>query len=63
MSSYKHRIRADKLYIKLGKRLGTTLQQLGSPTKNSVIDWHREYEQSRNLQVGYVRSRSKYSVA
>jgi transposase InsO family protein/transposase-like protein len=34
---------------------------LGYPTKNALKSWHREYEYSRDLQVGYVRSRQKYS--
>jgi transposase-like protein len=55
MFSYEERIRAVKLYIKLGKRLGATIRQLGYPTKNSLIGWYREYERDRDLQVGYVR--------
>jgi hypothetical protein len=43
MYSYEDRIRAGKLYIKLGKRLEATIRQLGYPTKNSLIGWHREY--------------------
>ena len=61
MYSYEDRIRAVKLYIKLGKRTGPTIRQLGYPTKNSLKSWHREYEHSRDLQVGYGRSRQKYS--
>ena len=61
MYSYEDRIRAVKLYIKLGKRTGPTIRQLGYPTKNALKSWHREYEHSRDLQVGYVRSRQKYS--
>ena len=52
MYSYEDRIRAVKLYIKLGKRTAPTIQQLGYPTKNALKSWHREYEHSRNLQVG-----------
>ena len=62
MYSYKDRIRAVKLYIKLGKRLRATIRQLGYPTKNSLIGWYREYEDSRDLQEGYVRSMHKYSA-
>ena len=62
MYSYEDRIRAVKLYIKLGKRTGPTIRQLGYATKNSLKSWHREYEQSRDLQVGYARSRQKYSA-
>ena len=61
MYSYEARIRAVKLYIKLGKRTGATIRQLGYPTKNALKSWHRECEQGRDLPVGYVRSRSKYS--
>jgi transposase InsO family protein/transposase-like protein len=61
MYSYEDRIRAVKLYIKLGKRTRPTIRQLGYPTKNALKSWHREYEHSRDLQVGYVRSRQKYS--
>lgn len=61
MYSYEDRIRAVKLYIRLGKRLGATIRQLGYPTKNSLIGWYREYEQHRDLQVGYARSMFKYS--
>ncbi|MBG6078167.1 transposase-like protein [Polaromonas sp. CG_9.11] len=61
MYSYEDRIRAVKLYIKLGKRTGATIRQLGYPTKNALKSWHREYEQGRDLPVGYVRSRPKYS--
>jgi putative transposase len=61
MYSYEDRIRAVKLYIKLGKRTGATIRQLGYPTKNALKSWHREYEQSRDLPVGYARSKPKYS--
>lgn len=44
MYSYEDRIRAVELYIRLGKRPGATLRQLGYPTKNSLLSWYREYE-------------------
>ena len=44
MYSYEDRIRAVKLFIKLGKRTGLTIRQLGYPTKNSLKNWHLEYE-------------------
>ena len=62
MYSYEERIRAVKLYIKLGRRVGATIRQLGYPTKNSLIGWHREYERDQDLQVGYVRPTGKYSI-
>ena len=61
MYSYEDRIRAVKLHLKLGKRTGPTIRQLGYPTKNALKSWYRDYEQSRDLQVGYVRSRHKHS--
>jgi len=61
MYSYEDRIRAVKLYTKLGKRTVATIRQLGYPTKNALKAWYREYEQSCELPVGYVRSRQKYS--
>lgn len=62
MYSYAERIRAIKLYIKLGKRLNATIRQLGYPTKNSLIGWYREYTQDQDLRAGYLRSEWKYSA-
>ncbi|MEO6351879.1 MAG: IS3 family transposase [Burkholderiaceae bacterium] len=62
MYSYEDRIRAVRLYIKLGKRTGATIRQLGYPTKNALKNWHREYEQGGDLRVGLVRSKSKYTA-
>jgi len=61
MFSYEDRIRAVRLYLKLGKRIGATIRQLGYPTKNSLKAWHLEYEQCHHLRAGYVRSRPRYS--
>ena len=61
MYSYEERIRAVTLYIKLGKRTGATIRQLGYPTKNSLKSWHEEYERLLDLPSGYVRSMPKYS--
>ena len=62
MYSYEDRLRAVQLYIKLGKRTGMTIRQLGYPTKNALKTWHREYEQRRDLPAGYVRP-PRYSQA
>ena len=62
MYSYKDRMLAVKLYIKLGKRTGATIRQLGYPTKNALKSWHREFEQGRDLPLGYALLRPKYSV-
>ena len=61
MYSYEDRVRAFKLYIKLGKRTAATILKLGYPTKNALKSWRREFERSRDLPMGYVRSKSKYS--
>ena len=55
------RIRAVRLYIKLGRRTAATIRQLGYPTKNALKSWHREYERYADLPAGYVRSKSKYT--
>lgn len=44
-----------QLYIRLGKRIGLTIRQLGYPTKNALKTWYREYEQRHELPAGYVR--------
>lgn len=62
MYSYEERIRAVKLYIKLGGRLGLTIRKWGYPTKNSLISWYREYEREQDLQVSYTRTSGKYSA-
>ena len=55
MYSYEDRIRAVKLYIKLGKRVGATLRQLGYPTKDALKSWHREFEPHQDLPAARVR--------
>lgn len=62
MYSYEDRIRAVELYIKLGKRLRMTVRQLGYPTKGALKAWCREYEQRRDLPIGFQRP-PKYSPA
>ena len=61
MYSYEDRVREVKLYIKLGKRIGATIRQLGYSTKNALKSWHREFERCRDLSMRYVRSKPKYS--
>lgn len=55
MYSYEDRLQAVRLYIKLGRRVGATIRQLGYPTKNALKSWHREYEQRLDLPTRYVR--------
>ena len=62
MYSYEDRLRAVRLYIKLGMRIGLTIRQLGYPTKNALKTWCREYEQQPDLPAGYAR-RSRFSQA
>jgi putative transposase len=62
MFSYEDRLRAVQLYIKLGKRFGLNIGQLGYPTKNALRTWYREYEQRQDVPAGYLR-RPRYSPA
>ena len=62
MYSYEDRLRAVQLYIKLGKRVGLTIRQLGYPTKNALKAWHLAYEQRRDLPRAYTRE-PKYTPA
>jgi len=62
MYSYEDRLRAVRLYIKLGKRVRLTIRQLGYPTKNALKSWHREFEKRHDLPTGYAR-RPRYSRA
>ncbi len=62
MYSYAERIRAVRLYIKLGKRLNATVRQLGYPPNNSLTGWYREYAQDQDLQSGYLHSMEKHWV-
>jgi len=52
MYSYEERLRAVKLYIKLGKRAQATLRELGYPTKNALKGWHREYRKRCAVHTG-----------
>ena len=60
MFSYEDRLRALQLYIKLGKRTGLAIRQLGYPTKNALMSWYCEFEGNQDLHAGYTR-RPKYS--
>lgn len=62
MYSYDDRLRAVQLYIKLGKRAGLTIRQLGYPTKNALKAWHLAYEQQQDLPAAYMRE-PKYTPA
>lgn len=62
MYSYEDRIRAVKLYLKLGKRIAATRRQWGYPTKNSLLSGYREYQEHGDLEGAYVCRKSKYST-
>lgn len=62
MYSYEDRIKAVRLYLKLGKRLGVTIRQLGYPTKNTLIGWYREFIAKQSLRAGYIRARDRFTV-
>ncbi len=56
MYSYEDRLRVVQLYIRLGKRVGLAIRQLGYPTKNALRSWHREYMQRLELPASYLCS-------
>jgi putative transposase len=62
MYTYEDRIKAVRLYLKLGRRLGATIRKLGYPTKNTLIGWYREYLANQDLKAEYDRSWRKFSV-
>jgi transposase InsO family protein/transposase-like protein len=61
MYSYEDRIRAVKLYIRLGKRLSMTVRELCYPTTKALERWYLMYEQSQDLPAGRVCLKPKYS--
>jgi transposase-like protein len=62
MYLYEDRLRAVRLDIKLGERVGLTIRQLGYPTKNALKSWHREYAHRLDLPARYV-CQAKYTQA
>ena len=62
MYSYDDRIRAVKLYIKLGKRAATTIRLLGYPSKKYLRQWYLIYQETGDLPRGYNRP-PKYTIA
>lgn len=60
MYSYEDRLRAVKLYYKLGRRMNATLRQLGYPTKNSLKAWCAEFADKQDLRTGYRREKWQY---
>ena len=62
MYSYEERLRAVKLYIKLGKRVQATIRELGYPTKNALKGWHREYQRLQDLPIRSAPRPLKFSI-
>jgi len=62
MYSYEDRLRAVHLYLKVGKRVGLTIRELGYPNMVTLKAWCREFEQNQCLSSGYTRAR-KYTDA
>jgi transposase-like protein len=59
MYSYEERLRAVKLYIKLGRRCKATIRELGYATKNSLMAWHNEFQERGDLKENtFVQRRS-----
>lgn len=61
MYSYEDRLRAVKLYLKLGRRINATLRELGYANKNSLKAWCAEFEQNQDLRRGYQRVKRRYT--
>lgn len=55
-------MRAVALYIKLGKRVDSTILELGYPTKNALKGWYREYERHQNLRIASAPRPPKLEV-
>jgi len=62
MYSYDDRLRAVKLYIKLGKRAATTIRLLGYPSQKYLRQWYLIYQETGDLPRGYNRP-PKYTGA
>ncbi|EUC17009.1 Integrase catalytic region [Burkholderia sp. BT03] len=62
MYSYEDRIRAVKLYLKLGKRLTATVRQLGYPTTKSLERWYHTYQRCLDLPRERICLRPRYSA-
>lgn len=60
MFSYEARIRAVKLYIKLGKRAAVTVRILGYPSKKYLRRWYLTYIDTGDLPKEYKR-KPRYS--
>ena len=61
MYSHGDLLRAVRLHIKLGKRTGLTIRQLGYQTKNSLKAWHTEFEQPQGLSIGYTHQPRRWT--
>lgn len=62
MYSFEERLRAAKLYIKLGKRPKAVICQLGYPTKDSLKAWHEVFKNGGDLHASYAARRSRSRV-
>ncbi|AJY44000.1 putative integrase catalytic subunit [Burkholderia humptydooensis] len=62
MYSYDDRIRAVKLYLKLGKRLTATVRQLGYPTTKSLERWSQMSERWLDLPRERICLSPRYSA-
>jgi transposase-like protein len=63
MYSYEDRIRAVKLYIRLGKRLSMTVRQLGYPTTKALERWYRMWGALKKRIFSYVKRKCRWLAA
>lgn len=55
MYSFEDRIRAVELYIKYGHSAADVIREPGYPSRASLRNWFREFEESGDLRAGKVR--------
>ena len=58
MYSFEDRMRAVELYIKYGHSAAAVIRELGYPSRGSLCNRFREFEESGDLRAGKVRPRS-----
>lgn len=60
MYSYEKRMKAVELYIKYDLSLADTVRELGYPSRNMLVRWYKEYQETGELHRQYNK-KPKYS--
>jgi|LSQX01.2.fsa_nt_gb transposase InsO family protein/transposase-like protein len=61
MYSYEERVKAVRLYIKYDLSVADTIRELGYPSRNMLVRWHTEYEETGELHKEFKKE-PKYST-